>query len=435
MAQEIINYGTTANDGTGDPLRTAFIKTDNNFDQIWAAGPVGSNISIINNTVGVSNTNGNLILSPNGVGKVQFNRDAVPRINGTYNLGAADLRWRELYVGVGGIDLTGNLTISGADNLHIGGGTDGYFLKTDGTGNLSWAAPTSNSTPAGSNTQLQFNNAGSFGGSGNLTFDYATSNLTLFGNIFANNSITTGNLRTTHDVTVQGNLSGNILVPGGNGSVLYNRNGILGASPQDFSFDESTFTLFLIRTDVSGNSDGTDALYVGNPGFTFLGTAVMGQFTGNVPSYSQINFQNINNSSEASGDFIITADNGTNNTHFINLGITSSTWDGFQPNSLGNRLSAGDGYLYIQDGNLVLAAKDGNNINSWLFAKDGKLVAPGIIKTGVFVAGDIPDPVTAGVGARAFVTDADSISFGNIYVGGAGNSMPVFSNGSSWLIG
>ena len=46
--QQQINYGNTANDGQGDPLRTAFIKVDDNFDAIWNAGPVGSNITVLN---------------------------------------------------------------------------------------------------------------------------------------------------------------------------------------------------------------------------------------------------------------------------------------------------------------------------------------------------------------------------------------------------
>jgi hypothetical protein len=113
MAQEIINYGAAANDGTGDPLRTAFIKTDNNFDQIWAAGPVGSNITVINNTVGVTNTNGNLILMPNGVGAIQTNSRVVPSLTNTYDLGAANLTYRSAHIGSGGLSVAGNVSISG----------------------------------------------------------------------------------------------------------------------------------------------------------------------------------------------------------------------------------------------------------------------------------------------------------------------------------
>jgi hypothetical protein len=35
MAQQTINIGTEANDGTGDPLRTAFDKTNDNFDELY----------------------------------------------------------------------------------------------------------------------------------------------------------------------------------------------------------------------------------------------------------------------------------------------------------------------------------------------------------------------------------------------------------------
>lgn len=35
MGQEIINVGTTSNDGTGDPLRTANIKINNNFSELY----------------------------------------------------------------------------------------------------------------------------------------------------------------------------------------------------------------------------------------------------------------------------------------------------------------------------------------------------------------------------------------------------------------
>lgn len=36
MAQQNINIGTAANDGTGDPLRTAFDKCNNNFTEVYA---------------------------------------------------------------------------------------------------------------------------------------------------------------------------------------------------------------------------------------------------------------------------------------------------------------------------------------------------------------------------------------------------------------
>ena len=51
MAQQTINIGTTANDGTGDPLRTAFDKVNDNFTELYNddAGDVDS----VNGATGV----------------------------------------------------------------------------------------------------------------------------------------------------------------------------------------------------------------------------------------------------------------------------------------------------------------------------------------------------------------------------------------------
>lgn len=47
----------------------------------------------------------------------------------------------------------------------------------------------------------------------------------------------------------------------------------------------------------------------------------------------------------------------------------------------------------------------------------------------------LPSAATMGRGARAFVTDATATTFGSIVAGGAGNSVPVYSDGSNWRIG
>lgn len=190
MAQQIINYGNTANDGTGDPLRDAFIKVDENFNQIWAAGPVGSNVTILNNTIAVTNTNGNLILTPNGIGVIQTNSKILPRLDNTYDLGNSSLRYRSLSIGAGGIALTGNLTIATVDELRIPGGLNGYILQTDGNSNLSWVAypGAGNGSPGGANTQVQFNDNGLFGGTVDFTFNknngVATLNTLSAANVF-----------------------------------------------------------------------------------------------------------------------------------------------------------------------------------------------------------------------------------------------------------
>lgn len=40
MAQQTIGIGAAANDGTGDPIRTAFDKTNQNFTELYTRAPV-----------------------------------------------------------------------------------------------------------------------------------------------------------------------------------------------------------------------------------------------------------------------------------------------------------------------------------------------------------------------------------------------------------
>jgi hypothetical protein len=122
MTQYVINIGALPNDGTGDPLRTAFNETNLNFDQVFAAGPVLSNVQIANNTILTINTNGNLVLAPNGVGVVQSNVHIVPNLANIRNLGAADRRWSTIYaqyIDTNQINLGNSLVLSG--NLSVGG--------------------------------------------------------------------------------------------------------------------------------------------------------------------------------------------------------------------------------------------------------------------------------------------------------------------------
>ena len=70
MTQQVINIGTSANDGTGDPLRTAFNKINTNFTELYSKDAAGSNLDISDNEIAAVNSNGNVELVPNGSGKV-----------------------------------------------------------------------------------------------------------------------------------------------------------------------------------------------------------------------------------------------------------------------------------------------------------------------------------------------------------------------------
>ena len=378
--QIIIDIGAVANDGTGDPLRTAFGYVNNNFSNVWATGVANSNIQFDGNRILTTNTNGNLVLAPNGIGKVQANVDIVPNANNTLSLGSLTRQWNTVY----------------ARNLTVAGDTTFNDLTVDG-----------NLTVRGNTIQI-----------GNIVTDTKTiqlANTASTANAANGSGITVGandNIATmlynstsnTWTMNIGVNVTGNVTAPYfvGNGALL---TGITGYSNADVSayLASGTNTANIITTgslsgkDIStgnvfvangvygefgaftGGSDrGLNSIQAGVSGGTFLGSDVIAQFTGNSNAYAQYNFQNINDGTQASGDYVITADNGTDSTHFLNIGLTSSTWDGSQPNSLGNRLGPNDGYLYVQDGDLVIGTSNGN-IETWKFGQDGTLTAAGDI--------------------------------------------------------
>lgn len=60
MAQQTINIGSAANDGTGDPIRDAFDKVNDNFNEMYGSFIATGSVTVGNSTVNsvVSNTGG-----------------------------------------------------------------------------------------------------------------------------------------------------------------------------------------------------------------------------------------------------------------------------------------------------------------------------------------------------------------------------------------
>jgi hypothetical protein len=151
--------------------------------------------------------------------KVYANGNVATTVSGVANV---------FVVTTAGANLTGNLTAGGikTNNLYYANGT-----AWDLGGN-----------PGGSNTQIQFNSNGEFGASANFAFDTATNNLNLNANLVVSNGTITssGNISAPYFLgNVQGNISGNIVVPGNNTAVIFNDSGNAGASDA-FTFNKSS---------------------------------------------------------------------------------------------------------------------------------------------------------------------------------------------------
>lgn len=369
MANQItINIGAAANDGTGDPLRTAFNEVNLNFANVWATGLPNSNVRFNNNRILTVNTNANLVLAPNGTGIVQSNVSILPNIDRVHNLGSDVKKWDSVYahyMSINSLDIgadltvTGNLTVEG-DTIQIGNiVTDTKTIQLANTAGTANAANGSGIT-VGANDNiatLLYNSTSNI---------WATNiGISAVGNITASYFVGNGSLLTGIASYGNANVDAYLPIYSGNISAAYinvanNVNAI-----NDVYAKRGTFSGDPVTGDAS--------LYIGSPTFTDLGSDVMAQFTGNVTNYAQINLQNYGNSPTSSGDYIITADNGTDATHFLDLGLTGSNWDGTQPNSLGNRLGPNDGYLYVQDGDFVIGTSNGT-IETWKFDQSGNLI-------------------------------------------------------------
>lgn len=195
-----------------------------------------------NNGFVFQNWDGNLYVP----GNLQVTGDILPAADDTYDLGAANARWRNGYFGgntiyldtatisvdangyvvirneIGGqfvvegteqtsttelenglsnvkVYANGNVafTIDGASNVfvvHANGASLVGNLSSNGvkTDNLLYANGQPwdlGGNPGGSNTTLQFNNAGEFGGSNNLAFNSTTNLLTLTGNLSVSDNL------------------------------------------------------------------------------------------------------------------------------------------------------------------------------------------------------------------------------------------------------
>ena len=168
----------------------------------------------------------------------------------------------------------------------------------------------------------------------------------------------------------------------------------------------------------------------------------------------------INEDNSGSSDWIAQGADGTDTEAYSDFGFNGNTFADANYSLTG----AGDGYFFVETyasgtgGNLIIAtgtngstrdiifgtggftanaefARMSDANNAFELARANAAIVATVVKTTAVTVSALPSAATVGAGARAFVTDADSTTFNAPAVGGAGNSMPVFSNGTGWFIG
>ena len=85
MAKQIINIGSTANDGTGDPIRTAFQKAMSNFDELYTGSTADVDSLIAGAGISVDQATGNVTVTNTAPDQtVTLTSGANVTITGTY---------------------------------------------------------------------------------------------------------------------------------------------------------------------------------------------------------------------------------------------------------------------------------------------------------------------------------------------------------------
>ena len=317
MARQVINVGSTANDGTGDGLRTAYIKCNDNFQELY--NTTQTPIAIVNGTSNMAVAeSANVTVSIAGSANVvnfagsitEFTGNAdisgdlaignsltitqdvtvgdqliitgtigsniIPDGNNTRDLGSSSARFKDIYLSGSSIVLgdivlkagTGNvLDIFGAD-----GTTPGTINPTITNGTSNIQIPT-----ADGNVEIGINGIADVlvvsDSGANVTgyvsttgYISATGNITTSANI-AGGNIAIGGLTASADVSATGNISGAFVI--GDGGFLSNVTAASNVAVTQIANGTTTIAIGSSGGNIemtSGGilifeSDGTDAVF------------------------------------------------------------------------------------------------------------------------------------------------------------------------------
>ena len=342
----------------------------------------GNNIVSLDSNGGLNLANVGLIRAPNnGAGPINLASDTFVQMQWSANANTVDPN----------ADWTGSTTWVYVDNggFHVEAITPGHdaYWAFDPSGNFTFPDNTIQTT-AFSNIALANYLAGTVT-IGNLTVQ---GNITTVNSeIIQHNEIVAGNITSNSFVTAQyfqGNGSLLTGLPAGysnvqvaeylpiyHGSAYFSNvsasgnvtiGGNLIVYGNIITYGNVTQVLTTVYGNTGqffGNVNGFGALYAGiGTGYTVEPQTIL-QLSSNYNGYSQLNLQNINSGTSASGDIVVTMDTGNTSQGYIDLGINSSQFVGGPGNELNY---PGDGYLYVF-GNSVTG---GNLLISTSLAKD-----------------------------------------------------------------
>ena len=342
-----------------------------------------------------------------------------------------------------GLQVAGISNLGSINNVILLGGVDGYYLQTNGSGGLTWAPANGggggNGVPGGSNSEVQFNNDGDFGGDAGFTYDNVNNQLSISGNTVATNFVASGNVSATNFVAT-GNISGGNLTV----TKITATGNISAGNAQLGNYAAANFYAgngYLLSGVISASSNTANyANYAGNvtiagqANITSVGTLTSLNVSGNVTSArfigSGTSLSNINGSNVVGQVFesLYTGTVLTNaQPNITSIGtLTSLTVSGNA--KLGNVSNV---YVYGGVSGQVLTT-NGNGILSWQSA-------PAAATATYVTANYQPNITSTGTLTELTVNGISTLgNVGNVKITGGSNGYVLSTDGSgnlSWTSG
>jgi hypothetical protein len=396
MAKQTINIGSSANDKTGDPLRTAFNKINENFTELYGASPFGQQVTISGNQISANvasavridgtslsssdstqiNVNENLDVGGNITASGNITATGDIFANGNINLGNASSDQTKVVgvfeadnIQIDGTTITtnttnGSVTITGnatggvvVENLTINDNTisspsnSDIVIEPGGTGDVVLSALRINGTTLDSSDSSAITlgeavdiTGALTGTSGSFSTTLAvTGATTLTGATTVNNSLTANSV-TTNTIASNGSNADLSIQPSGTGDVLISALRVNGTTLD--SSDSSKITV-AEQLDVTGTLVTADITTTG---------------THTITGQSDIDFVRIKDHSITTNDSNANLNLSANGTGTVTVDSTMTTGD---VNTTGDIAITGrlDVDNIAIDGNGIIATNSGGDIN------------------------------------------------------------------------
>ena len=450
-----------------------------------------TNVLIVNND---ANVIGNLTVTGNIFGNLVVESANYATISGSANTSIAvtgNAQANITSVGtLSGLTVNGITTLGNIGNVKIAGGSANNVIISNGSGNLSWAAASSVSAykytkewhvdPVGGNDTT---------GNGSESNPYATITkaftqvggngqaVFLHHGIY-NETVTCG----LFNVDIVGDIRGGAYQQGtwtfttnGNSSVrlfgLHFANTVTHTGNAGLYFDRVTSSALISKSgagllNVQSSDLSSNAVSVTGNGYVTITNSMVGPLTVNASgaqvvvkdSPQILSVTNTSGVAVVNSSFVFALSNTGNAitsavgslTYIQNSSIAAA-------NGAQGRIAMG-GFWSTQDTsydkanssltgtNLAVVSHSdaivtvgsiaaGTSITATGNVSGGNITTANYVKTTTKTVATLASAATVGAGSRSFVSDATSNAFGATAVGGGSSAVPVWSNGTDWLIG